>query len=86
MNPLHLGFLALEISRERIREADEHRRAFEVRPQHDDPPIGPLRRSLARVALGLSRASADVAARLDAYPAERALERRLERRTRASGS
>lgn len=70
MNPLHLGYLALEIAQQRSREAAEHQLAVTARQgdRHDrrtPPPAGPLRRSIARGAAAVSRSAADLARRLD---------------------
>lgn len=75
MHPLHLGYLAIEQNRERAREAAEHRLAIAARhaDHHDHrprPPVGPLRRSVARSAAALSRGAADLARRLDGHTAD----------------
>ena len=58
-------FLALELARERIREAEVRNRLF--RDADGFPATGPglARRTLARAAAGLSRGSAALALRLD---------------------
>ena len=81
VNPIHLGYVVQEITRNRLKEAAQHRLAAAARADRDDPPIGPLRRSLARAAAALSRISADAAVRLDACTAESRLGR-----TRATGA
>jgi len=68
VQPLHLGYFALELARDRAREADEDRRAALARQAGHDrprPPAGPLRRALARGAAAVSRGAAEVAVRLD---------------------
>ncbi len=71
MHPSHLGFLAMEITRQREHEAIEGRRAAEaVRAIHEQdriPPRGPLRSWLALAAAGVSRASAGLAIQLDEH-------------------
>jgi len=67
VQPLHLGYFALELARDRVREAEEVRRAALARSsahEHGDPPVGPLRRALARGASAVSRGAAEVAVRL----------------------
>jgi hypothetical protein len=75
MHPLHLGYLALEIAQQRSREAADERRARAARQADHHgrppiPPIGPLRRSVARGAAAISRGAADVARRLDRRTAD----------------
>jgi hypothetical protein len=65
--PLYHGYVALMIARDRVREADEDRRAALARQAGHDrprPPAGPLRRALARSAAAVSRGAARVAVRL----------------------
>jgi len=67
VQPLHLGYFALELARDRVREAEEVRRAALARSsahEHGDPPVGLLRRVLARGASAVSRGAAEVAFRL----------------------
>lgn len=57
------AYLALEIARERTREAEARHRYAEALDQVAGP--GLARRSFARAAAGVSRASASIARRLD---------------------
>lgn len=59
----HLAYLAIEIARERTLEAEARHRYVEALAR----PAGPglARRSFARAAAGVSRASASIARRLD---------------------
>ena len=57
MNPVHLGYVVHEITRNRLEEAARHRLAAAALADRDDPPIGPLRRGLARAAAGAKPAS-----------------------------
>ena len=75
MNPVHLGYVVHEITRNRLEEAAQHRLAAAALTDRDDPPIGPLRRNLARAAAGISRIAADAAVRLDECTAESRLGR-----------
>jgi hypothetical protein len=63
-------FLALELARERIHEAEIHNRLMRGEDGFRASGPGLLRRSLARGAAALSRGSAAVAERLDATVAE----------------
>ena len=63
MHPTHYALLALELARERVREAEIHNRYIDALEQPGTP--GLARRSAARVAASLSRASAALARRLD---------------------
>jgi hypothetical protein len=75
MHPLHQGYLALEIAQQRSREAADERLAVLARQadhhgRRPIPPVGPLRRSVARSAAAVSRGAADVARRLDRRTAD----------------
>jgi len=59
----HYAYIALDLARERTIEAEAHHRYAEALRQPSGP--GTARRTLARVAAGVSRASASVARRLD---------------------
>jgi hypothetical protein len=59
----HYAYLALDIARERTLEAENYHRYADALGRQAGP--GLARRSLARAAAGLSRASASVARRLD---------------------
>lgn len=59
----HHAYLALELARERTLEAENRYRYAEALRRPSGPGIA--RRTLARVAVGVSRASASVARRLD---------------------
>ncbi|HEY7590349.1 MAG TPA: hypothetical protein VH723_05105 [Candidatus Limnocylindrales bacterium] len=63
-----IAFLALDLARERQAEAELRSRYAEALSHESGP--GLARRSAARVAAGLSRASAQVARRLDANALE----------------
>lgn len=67
MNAYTLSLLALDIARERSREAEERALASRLNGGHQN---GPLRRAAARSLALVSRASASVAHRLDARVAE----------------
>jgi hypothetical protein len=60
----HYAFLALDLARERTREAEGYHRYAEALRDGSGP--GLARRTLARAAAGVSHASASVARRLDA--------------------
>jgi hypothetical protein len=81
VNPLQLGYVVQEITRNRLEEAAQHRLALAARAEQDDPPVGPLRRNLARAAASLSRIAAEAALRLDECTAESRLGR-----SRATGA
>jgi transposase len=75
VHPVHLGFLAIELTRNRAREAADERLVVAARQadRHNhrpQPPVGPLRRTFARSAAALSRSAADVARRLDRRTAD----------------
>jgi hypothetical protein len=57
------AYIALDLARERTLEAESRHRYADARGQPSGPGIA--RRNLARVAAGVSRASASVARRLD---------------------
>jgi hypothetical protein len=59
----YFAYLALDLTRERILEAEARYRYAEELGHAEGP--GVARRSLARVAAGVSRVSASVARRLD---------------------
>lgn len=59
----HYAYLALDLARERTLEAETRHRYAEALRHASGP--GTARRTLARVAAGVSRASASVARRLD---------------------
>jgi len=70
MHPVQLGFLAYELTRDRVREAADERLAILARQadhhgRPPTPPVGPLRRSVARSAAAVSRGAAGLARRLD---------------------
>ena len=67
MNAYTLSLLALDIARERSREAEERWRVARLNGQ---PQAGPFRRVAARSMALVSRASASVAHRLDARVTE----------------
>jgi hypothetical protein len=58
------AYLALDLARERMLEAEAHHRYAEALRQANGP--GLARRTLARAAAGVSRVSASAARRLDA--------------------
>ncbi len=60
---MHYTFLALEIARERTREAETRHRYAQALAETAGP--GLARRSFARAAAGVARASASIARRLD---------------------
>ena len=59
----HYAYLALDLARDRTLEAEAHHRYAEALRHQPGP--GTARRTLARVAAGVSRASASVARSLD---------------------
>lgn len=69
MNQLVLGFLALDIARERAEEAERHFRQVRLLPQRPSRLAG-LRNLAARVLAAVSRGSARAARRLDSCVAD----------------
>lgn len=67
MNAYTLSLIALDIARERSREAEERWRASRL---NGEPQAGPFRRAAAQSMALVSRATASVAQRLDASVAE----------------
>jgi hypothetical protein len=67
MNAYTLSLLALDIARERSREAEQR---WLVSRLNGEPQAGPFRRVAARSMAVISRASASVAHRLDARVTE----------------
>jgi len=68
MHPGYFGLVALEIAADRSREAERRRLVASARAARDGrphPPAGPLRRTLARSAVALSRGAVGLARRLD---------------------
>lgn len=67
MNAYTLSLLALDVARERSREAEKR---WLVSQMSGEPQAGPFRRAAARSMALVSRASASVAHRLDARVTE----------------